>query len=224
MFDQRFFKITLAVLLLHAGLLYLIQSGLARKMTEAVIAPEIIARIIPLEEPKPPAEPPKPQPKPETPPKPVKVTKPRPEPKPQPKPEPRIEPTPALPPTPTAVEAPPPPPAPPAPAPAPEPPPAPAPVATGPRAVGIGEIQCTPPQPTYPSQSRRMGETGKAVVRLTTDDTGRVVKTAVVSSSGSSRLDQAAVDAVQRMRCKPYVENGRAIAVTAQQPIAFELN
>lgn len=69
-----------------------------------------------------------------------------------------------------------------------------------------------------------MGETGKTVVRLTTDDTGKVVKTAVVSSSGSSRLDQAAIDAVQRMRCKPYVENGRAIAVTAQQPIAFELN
>ncbi|QQE06082.1 energy transducer TonB [Cupriavidus sp. ISTL7] len=220
MFDQRFLKITLAVLLFHAGLLYLIQSGLARKMTEAVIAPEIIARIIPLEPPRQPApEPPKPQPKPETPPKQVKVTKPTPQPKPQPKPEPRIEPTPALPPTPTAVEAPPHR----RPARSP-PPPEPAPVATGPRAVGIGEIQCTPPQPTYPSQSRRMGETGKTVVRLTTDDTGKVVKTAVVSSSGSSRLDQAAIDAVQRMRCKPYVENGRAIAVTAQQPIAFELN
>ncbi len=79
MFDQRFFKITLAVLLLHAGLLYLIQSGLGRKMTEAVISPEIIARIIPLEQPQPPApEPPKP--KAETLPKQVKVTTPRPTP------------------------------------------------------------------------------------------------------------------------------------------------
>jgi protein TonB len=69
-----------------------------------------------------------------------------------------------------------------------------------------------------------MGETGKAVVRLTTDESGKVVKTAVVSSSGSSRLDQAAVEAVQAMRCKPYVDNGRAVAVTAQQPIGFELN
>ena len=69
MFDQRFFKITVAVLLFHAGLLYLIQSGLARKMTEAVIAPEIIARIIPMEPPqqqKAP-EPPKPQKTPEPP-------------------------------------------------------------------------------------------------------------------------------------------------------------
>jgi protein TonB len=60
-----------------------------------------------------------------------------------------------------------------------------------------------------------MGETGKTVVRLTTDETGRVVKTAIVTSSGSTRLDTAAVNAVQPMRCKPYMDNGRAVAVTA---------
>jgi len=218
MFDQRFLKITLAVLLFHAGLLYLIQSGLARKFTETVISPEIVARIIPLEPAQPPApQPTKPQPKPE-PPRQVKVTTPKPQPQPQ---QARIEPVPALPPTPNAIAAPPAPPAPPAPA---APAEAPAPVSSAPRAVGIGEIQCTPPQPTYPSQSRRMGETGRAVVRLTTDEGGKVVKTSVVNSSGSSRLDQAAEDAVKRMRCKPYMENGHAVAVTAQQPIAFELN
>ncbi|MBP0624254.1 energy transducer TonB [Cupriavidus consociatus] len=217
MFDQRFFKITLAVLLFHAGLLYLIQSGLARKLTEAVIAPEIVARIIPLEPPRQeaPPEPPKPKPKQETPPKQVKVTTPKPAPQPKPTPQPVAN----LPPTPSAPEAPAAPPAPPAP-----PEPAPAPVSAAPRAVGIGEIQCTPPQPKYPSQSRRMGETGKTVVRLTTDEGGKVIKTSVVSSSGSSRLDQAAVEAVQAMRCKPYMDNGRAVAVTAQQPIGFELN
>lgn len=218
MFDQRLFKITLAVLLFHAGLLYLIQSGLGRKLTEAVIAPEIIARIIPLEPPKQeaPPEPPKPKPKQETPPKQVKVAPPKPTP-PQPKPTP--QPVADLPPTPNAPEAPSAPPAPPAPA-----EPAPAPVSAAPRAVGIGEIQCTPPQPKYPSQSRRMGETGRTVVRLTTDESGKVIKTSVVSSSGSSRLDQAAVEAVQAMRCKPYMDSGRAVAVTAQQPIGFELN
>ncbi|AOZ00310.1 energy transducer TonB [Cupriavidus sp. USMAHM13] len=218
MFDQRFFKITVAVLLFHAGLLYLVQSGLARKFTEAVISPEIVARIIPLEPPAPPAPPPpKPQSKPE-PPKQVKVTTPRPQPQPQ---QPKVEPVASLPPTPNAIEAPPAPPAPPAPAAPAEPP---APVSSAPRAVGIGEIQCSPPQPVYPSQSRRMGETGRAVVRLTTDESGKVVKTSVSTSSGSSRLDQAAEDAVKRMRCKPYMDNGRAVAVTAQQPIAFELN
>ncbi|MGO4277356.1 MULTISPECIES: TonB family protein [Cupriavidus] len=218
MFDQRFLKITVAVLLFHVGLLYLIQSGLARKLTEAVIAPEIIARIIPMEPPKQPPAPEPPKPQPQTPPKQVKVVTPRPTP---PKPQPTPEPVASLPPSPTAIEAPPPPPAPPAPA---EPPSPPVSANAAPRAVGIGEIACSPPQVAYPSQSRRMGETGKAVVRLTTDESGRVVKTAVVTSSGSSRLDQAAVDAVQRMRCKPYLDNGRAVAVTAQQPINFELN
>jgi len=217
MYDQRFFKITLIVLLFHAGVLYLIQSGLARKITEAVISPEIIAQIIPLEPPKAqqPPEPPKQQPKPETPPKQVKVVTPRPAPQPRPTPEPVA----ALPPSPTAIEAPPAPPTPPAPAPEPA-----APVSAAPREVGIGEMACPPPQPVYPSQSRRMGETGKTVVRLTTDEGGKVVKTAVVSSSGSSRLDQAAVEAVQRMRCSPYLVNGRAAAAVANQPVVFQLN
>jgi hypothetical protein len=89
MFDQRFFKITIAVLLFHAGLLYLIQSGLARKMTEAVIAPEIIARIIPMEPPQQPPAPEPPKQQPQTPPKQVKVVTPRPTP---PKPQPRLRP------------------------------------------------------------------------------------------------------------------------------------
>jgi len=219
MFDQRFFKITIAVLLFHAGLLYLIQSGLARKMTEAVISPEIIARIIPMEPAQQPPAPEPPKQQPQTPPKQVKVVTPRPTP---PKPQPTPTPVASLPPSPNAIEAPLAPPAPPAPAPEPAAPAAPA--NTAPRAVGIGEIACSPPQVTYPSQSRRMGETGKTVVRLTTDETGRVVKTSVVTSSGSTRLDTAAVNAVQAMRCKPYMDNGRAVAVTAQQPINFELN
>jgi protein TonB len=217
MFDQRLLKITVAVLLFHVGLVWLIQSGLARKITEAVIAPEIMARIIPPDAPPKPAQE-QPKPKPETPPKQVKITKPTPTP---PKPVPAIVPTPSLPPSPTAIEAPPAPPAPPAPA---EPPSPPAPVNTAPRVVGLGEIQCPPPSVTYPAQSRRTGETGKVVVRLTTDESGAVAKAVVASSSGSPRLDQAAVDAVLRMRCKPYIDNGRPVSVTAQQPVNFELN
>lgn len=217
MFDQRFFKITVAVLLFHAGLLYLIQSGLARKMTEAVIAPEIIARIIPMEPPQQQKaqEPPKPQKTPE-PPKQVKVVTPRPAP---PKPQPTPEPVASLPPSPTAIEAPPAPPAPPAPA----EPPAPPPANAAPRAVGIDEIECSRPQAVYPRQSQRMGESGTTIVNLTIDDKGKVVKAVVKKSSGSSRLDDAAVEAVKGMRCKPFMQNGRAIAVTPDQPIVWQL-
>lgn len=221
MFDQRFLKVTFAVLVLHVGLIYLLQSGLGRQLHQTLIAPEIVARIIPADIPAPPApEPPKPQKRTE-PPKPVKVTPPRPQPKPEPTP---LPPVPDLPPVPTAPvvpAAPPAPPTPPTPPQAVEAPPAPP---STPRAVGIGEIQCSRPAPTYPSMSRRMSEEGRAVVRLVTDDTGRVVRTTIVEPSGSARLDQAALDAVRNMRCKPYTENGRAVSATANQPIVFKLD
>jgi len=218
MFDQRFFKITIAVLLFHAGLLYLIQSGLARKMTEAVIAPEIIARIIPMEPPQQPPAPEPPKPQPQTPPKQVKVVTPRPTP---PQPQPTPTPVASLPPSPTAIEAPPAPPAPPAPAPEPAAPAAPA--NSAPRAVGMDEIECSKPQPIYPRQSQRMGETGTTLVRLTIDENGKIVKTSVAKSSGSTRLDDAAINAVQAMRCKPYMLNGRAVSVSPSQPINWQL-
>ena len=210
MFDQRFLKITVAVLLFHAGLLYLIQSGLGRKLTEAIIAPEIIAHIIPMEPPKAPPAPEPPKAKPETPPKQVKVVTPRPTPQP---PKPTLEPVPSLPPSPNAIEAPP----------APEPAPAPAPVSAAPRAIGIGEVQCSQPAPTYPRQSIRLNETGTTMIRLTIDEGGRISKSNITQSSGSSRLDEAALEAVRRMRCQPYMDNGRPISVTAVQPINFEL-
>ena len=81
MLDQRFLKITLVVLLLHAGLLYLIQSGMGRKITEAVISPEILASIIPIEPP-PQHAVDTPRPTPPAPPKEVKVTTPKPHPAP----------------------------------------------------------------------------------------------------------------------------------------------
>ncbi|MEY4121040.1 MAG: hypothetical protein RLZZ472_1431, partial [Pseudomonadota bacterium] len=36
-------------------------------------------------------------------------------------------------------------------------------------------------------------------------------------------LDQAALDAGMRVRCKPFIEFGKAIKVTAIQPYIFRL-
>ncbi|MDP3539210.1 MAG: energy transducer TonB [Azonexus sp.] len=47
--------------------------------------------------------------------------------------------------------------------------------------------------PTYPSQSRRLGETGVAILRLELKDTGRVDSATVKASSSHSRLDEAAL-------------------------------
>lgn len=92
-----------------------------------------------------------------------------------------------------------------------------------PRAVSISQAQCSVPEPTYPSLSRRMGEEGKALVRLYINELGSVEKVALAQSSGIQRLDQAALEAGQKARCKPFMESGKAIKVTAIQPYIFRL-
>lgn len=125
-----------------------------------------------------------------------------------------------------------PPPEPPAPAPvqavtAPAPPaPPPPPVAPpAPRLIPASAVQYLEPlQVDYPRSSRRNGEAGVVLVRAYIDSQGGASRqVAVEKSSGFSRLDQAAVAAVQRARFKPYTENGQPVEGWALIPINFEL-
>jgi periplasmic protein TonB len=212
------------VLALHAGLLGVALSMRDKPVPRAIEAKAITAQLI--------SETPAPAPKPvaiETPPKPV----PKPEPKPIPKPKvkPKVEPKPVpMPvteaPSPVAAPAPDPtPPAPPQPAP---PPTAPAPVSDKP-SMQIGApknvptIKCNVPQPAYPPMAKRRGETGTAMVTITVSPAGKIESAKLQKSSGSSRLDDAAIDAARDITCVPYVENGQAIRITHNQPYVFNL-
>lgn len=77
--------------------------------------------------------------------------------------------------------------------------------------------------PTYPSQSRRLGETGVVILRVELNETGRVASAAVKSSSGYSRLDEAALVAVRTWRCTPALRNGQSVSSVALQPFNFIL-
>ena len=92
-----------------------------------------------------------------------------------------------------------------------------------PKTISMGQAQCSVPEPTYPSLSRRMGEEGKALIRLYINESGAVEKVALAQSSGLPRLDQAALDAGQKARCRPFMESGKPIKVTAIQPYIFRL-
>jgi protein TonB len=52
-------------------------------------------------------------------------------------------------------------------------------------------------QPEYPPQSRRLGEQGSVVLQVLVDPSGRVTDSKLVQSSGSDRLDQAALQGVK---------------------------
>jgi len=155
-------------------------------------------------------------------------TKPKVQPKLTPKPTPT--PTPlheAAAPSPTPVAAPDP--TPPAPA-APVAPPAPAAPAIGRQTMDIAapknvsHLECNIAKPDYPSLSKRRGETGTAYVKFVVGLTGKLESIELKKSSGFSRLDDAALDAVRASSCKPYLENGQPIRAAYNQPFAFSLD
>jgi len=80
-----------------------------------------------------------------------------------------------------------------------------------------------PPAPVYPAVSRRLGESGRVLVRLEIDDQGRVRQAMLASSSGSSNLDEAALAAVRRARFRPHTDNGEPVAVWTTLAIIFAL-
>jgi len=102
--------------------------------------------------------------------------------------------------------------------PAPPPPPAP------PRNLAASAVQYLEPlQVDYPRLSKRLGETGVVMLRIFIDESGRVREAQVSRTSGHTRLDDAAMAAVQKARFKPPSENGQAVSGYAQVPVDFQL-
>ncbi|MCM2289900.1 MAG: energy transducer TonB [Sulfuritalea sp.] len=112
-------------------------------------------------------------------------------------------------------------------------PPAPTPVAAaavepkpaGPVTLGA-ELSVSCPErtaPNYPLPSRRLNETGTAVLRVELDEQGRVVAARVATGSGFDRLDAAALAAVKTWRCNPAQRNGQPVRAVALQPFKFVL-
>ncbi|GGD54012.1 energy transducer TonB [Caballeronia grimmiae] len=214
-----------AVLAIHAALLGVALTMRHEPPPRPVEAKAITAQLI--------SETPKPAPQPVAVESPRTPQPPKPVPTPQPKPKvkPKVEPKPTPMPVteaPSQVAAPAPDPTPPAPPqPAPPPPAAPAigkPTMDLAAPKNVAHLSCNIAQPDYPAMSRRRGETGTAMVKLTVGLSGKIEDVKLQKSSGSSRLDDAALDAVRSSACTPYKENGEAIRATATVPFVFSLN
>ena len=216
---HRRLAIVLAVVVLHVGALWALQSGLLRRAVELVIPVQVLAEFI--EPPQPQIEPPPPAPPVATPTPP----KPRPRPVPQPLPQPVATPTPE--PSTLAPVVPPSPPAPPAPAepvvaaapPSPPAPPAPPRI----ELPSSSADYLNNPRPPYPPLSKRLGEQGKVVVRVYIDVDGTASRAEVRQSSGFERLDQTAVQTVLRWRYVPGKRAGVPEPMWFNVPINFVL-
>ena len=80
------------------------------------------------------------------------------------------------------------------------------------------------PQPVYPSISRRLGETGIVTLRVLVSEKGVPEQATVQQSSGSTNLDEAGRQAALRSLFKPYMEDGKPVAVYVLVPINFKLS
>ncbi len=79
------------------------------------------------------------------------------------------------------------------------------------------------PAPRYPVESRRKGEEGAVVVQVSVSIAGQAQEIRVVKSSGYSRLDDAAVDAIRRWRFAPALQAGQPVAAWVEVRIPFVL-
>ena len=79
------------------------------------------------------------------------------------------------------------------------------------------------PPPAYPQLSRRLGEQGRVMVRVLVDTAGAPESIELKSSSGSPRLDDAALAVVKRWRFVPARQGPRPVAAWVLVPITFSL-
>lgn len=214
--NSRAVVATAIVVALHAALLVVVLTVRHEPIARPPELQSITAELLPAPVAAPAAiqstEPPKPAP-------PIPHVKPKVQPKPTPKPMPQ-----SAAPSPTQITEPEPAPAPVAPV----APPAPvAPVARPTIALSapknVSHLDCRIVQPDYPALSARRGETGVAYVKFVVGLTGKIQNIELKKSSGYSRLDDAAVDAMRASSCKPYLENGEPVLATYTQPFDFGL-
>ena len=79
------------------------------------------------------------------------------------------------------------------------------------------------PSPPYPPQSRRIGEEGEVVLSVLVSADGLAQAVSIKTSSGSSRLDEAALRTVRQWRFIPATRAGQAIESRVLVPILFKL-
>ena len=117
---------------------------------------------------------------------------------------------------------------------APSAPPAPAaPAAEAIAAAPAGPVAITPPvfnadylenpAPAYPPLSRRMREQGRVMLRVLVNARGTAEDVQIRTSSGISRLDEAAQETVRRWKFVPAKRGSEAVSAWVLIPISFRL-
>jgi protein TonB len=79
------------------------------------------------------------------------------------------------------------------------------------------------PAPAYPALARRMHEQGKVLLRVFVTERGGAERVELRASSGSARLDQAALETVRHWRFVPARQGADPVSAWVVVPISFSL-
>jgi len=80
------------------------------------------------------------------------------------------------------------------------------------------------PAPVYPRAARRKGTQGKVVLEVQVTEQGIAREIQISTSSGSSQLDEAALDAVRHWKFIPAKRAGEIVEAKVLVPVEFKLN
>ena len=80
------------------------------------------------------------------------------------------------------------------------------------------------PAPDYPAMSRRIGEEGRVLMKVLVSADGSAENVEIEKSSGSERLDNAAMQAVKRWKFIPAKKNNQALSAYVIVPVKFSLD
>lgn len=79
------------------------------------------------------------------------------------------------------------------------------------------------PVPPYPPRSRRLGEEGQVVLRVSVNPQGTTDSVEIRTSSGSQRLDEAALSTVRNWKFIPAKRGNTPVQSWVLVPITFKL-
>jgi protein TonB len=80
------------------------------------------------------------------------------------------------------------------------------------------------PTPRYPPAAARLRESGRVLLSVAVSAAGMPERVEVATTSGSPRLDQAAIETVKRWRFVPARQGDKPIAASVTVPLVFRLD
>ena len=84
-------------------------------------------------------------------------------------------------------------------------------------------IPLNPIRPRYPEIAQEAGIEGTVVVQVFVDEKGRVKDTVILKGMPNTGLDEAATEAIRKVRFRPAKQRERAVGVWISIPVNFRL-